>query len=104
MRRIIHAVRQNAALNGSLINGGIYLSGISGDDNQIVVLEVGEFKVPLSPFETALKGELLNFRDCIRRNNAQPQARLEQDVYLVERNSTRADHQSAATVEFEKDR
>ena len=36
--------------------------------------------------------------------NAQPQARLEQDVYLVERNSTRADHQSAATVEFEKDR
>jgi hypothetical protein len=102
--RIVHTVGQNLARDGFPINLCVDFGGIGGGDDQINAIEVGDFKGPLDPFETAIDCELANFRSRHWSNHAQPQASLEQAVDLVERNRARADNEAGATFEFEKDR
>ena len=101
--RVVHAVGQDAALDRTLINGGVDFGGVGCRNHHKVAIEVGEFKCALRPFEPAIGGEGANLRCCNRGNDAQMQAGIEQAANLLQRNIACADDEAVATVQFEKD-
>ena len=70
VRRVVHAVGQNLARDGFPINLCVDFGGIGGGDDQINAIEVGDFKGPLDPFETALDCEQPDFLSRHGRDHA----------------------------------
>ena len=101
---VVDAVAGDAARDGFAIDRGVDVGHIGGGDDDEVAVEIGGLKFTLNPLELALGGELANFRTGLGRDDAQLDAGFEQAADLFERDSSRADQQAGAVVEFEEDR
>src|ERR1700739_2288225 len=104
MRRIIHAVDENPALNRLAIDGRIHFGDIrSGDDDEVAV-EVCWLELPLDPFEPAFVCKPSNLRFRFRRDYAQVQSRNQEAIDLFEPHVSGAYQQSRSSIEFQKNR
>ncbi len=57
VRNIVNAVAKNPTLDCAPINSRVHLGRIGGSNDQVVSVEIGEFKSALDPFDFAFRGK-----------------------------------------------